>query len=243
MTKGDKAMTKNKKQIALIADEPELIKNIQSQLKKAGFAGHHAQDLNETLDLLNQRNYHLLLMDMNIQEESSREMLNMLCQQQEPVPVMLLSSLEDMEKKLPNFNLSLCDYIAHPINPVELIARIKILLKRVPVDSGRELSTQIKAGPFEINLLSGEAKKDGQLMELRPKLLRLLTHFLRNPGRVVSREDLHKLFWDPLKPMNENSLSVHVHALRNLVEDDPNKPVYLKTIRGMGYRWDQPEEK
>lgn len=115
------------------------------------------------------------------------------------------------------------------------------LLYRVKMVAATLTSREIHAGPLGFDPDTRTLRKGDQTMHLRPKEAALLAHFMRNPGKVVSRREIMKEVWETDYMGDTRTLSVHVRWLRLKIEDDPNAPRFLRTVRGVGYRFEVPE--
>ena len=126
------------------------------------------------------------------------------------------------------------DYITKPFNLGELVSRIKALLRRA-----RKLRSPIlESHGIAVDLMKGSATKNGQSLELTAAEQRLLILFLQNPGMILSRNSILERLWDsPSDFVDDNTLSVYIRRLRRKIEDDPNHPAWLLTVRGTGYKW------
>jgi DNA-binding response OmpR family regulator len=119
-----------------------------------------------------------------------------------------------------------------PFTLQKLLNRIKVLL---PLKSSNDA---LKSGPIELDVSQRFVKIDGKQVSLTPRLTRLLQALMEKPGQVYGRDDLFKFVWETDYIGDTRTLDVHVSWLRNLIEDDPRHPDYIKTVRGVGYRLD-----
>ena len=150
------------------------------------------------------------------------------------VPVIFLTASGDEYSTVAGFNLGADDYIAKPFRPRELISRIKNVLRRMAGGG-----TTIKINNLEIDTVRGVAYKKGKDLFLSALEYRLLLQFVNNRGAVLTRTRLLESLWDVAGDfVNDNTLTVYIKRLREKIEDDPQIPQYIKTVRGMGYRMD-----
>jgi DNA-binding response OmpR family regulator len=145
------------------------------------------------------------------------------------VPVILL-----LEKGHTSAGSTADAYMTPPFTSRKLLYRVRKI--------GQDLiSREIHAGPLTLDPDTRTLHKGKQLLRLRPKEAMLLAFFMHNPGRVLSRKEIMKQVWETEYIGDTRTLSVHVRWLRQKIEDDPNAPRYLRTVRGVGYRFEVPE--
>lgn len=138
------------------------------------------------------------------------------------------------------------DYITKPFSPKEVAYRVKAQLRRagyqtqeaVPVTS----ENSIQVGPFLLNGDETEVHKDGVLLELTAKEIGLMTCFMNNPNRILSKETLFERVWGEDFFGSDNTVMVHIRRLREKVENDASKPMYITTVKGLGYKFVVPKE-
>jgi DNA-binding response OmpR family regulator len=154
------------------------------------------------------------------------------------IPVMFLTArTEDMDKVL-GFKLGADDYLTKPFSIAELVARVGAQLRRNNeyLSSKEKANTRITYGSLSIDKEKCCAFKDGEMIELGAKEYKLLLHFMENPERVFTKRQLYHAVWDEEYYFDDNTVMVHISRIRNRIEDDPQEPKYLKTIRGIGYK-------
>jgi DNA-binding response OmpR family regulator len=129
------------------------------------------------------------------------------------------------------------DYVVKPFNPLELIARIRSVLRRTNNPKEKPPSSPVMAGPFELNLESNRFSKDGISIELTPKEFQLMKVFVENPDHAFVRDEILNLVWGEDYVGDPKTVDVHIRRLREKIEDQPSKPIYIETVWGFGYRW------
>ena len=148
------------------------------------------------------------------------------------IPVIFLTASGDEASVVAGFDLGADDYIAKPFRPRELVSRIKNALRKYQHDNGR-----IVIGDLFIDMNSGKVSKGEKDIVLSALEFRILQIFLENRGRILSREALLEDVWDIAGNfVNDNTLSVYIKRLREKIEDDPQNPKIIMTVRGLGYR-------
>ncbi|MBI9106617.1 MAG: response regulator transcription factor [Spirochaetales bacterium] len=226
-----------KKLILVIEDNGRLRRYVCSNLKKAGYSVLEADSEKAAYSLLKQQYPDLILLDLRLGDYDGIEILRTIRKQEEYLPIIIVSSIDNQDIKVDGFNIGCDDYITKPFYIEELLGRVKRLLKRSAHQNEERsaISEVIKSGPFslDINLLS--VTKNGDPIVMRKKLFDLFLFFVRHPGMVVSYELLYNRIWDSLDDRKEGSLYVHIRHLRSLIEDNPSRPHYIKTIKNVGY--------
>ena len=181
----------------------------------------------------------LVLLDIMLPEEDGLTVLKKLraAPRTATVPVIMLTAKSTEYDKVLGLDGGADDYVAKPFGMMELLSRIRALLRRAGI-SAAQPANQMQCGDLTIDLLSGRAAMCGHPLELTQAEFRLLCLLVRNAGRVVTREVILNDLWDNAGDfVDDNTLSVYVRRLREKVEKDPSQPKYLLTVRGYGYQW------
>lgn len=146
---------------------------------------------------------------------------------------MLTAKGQDMDKII-GLEYGADDYIVKPFNPMEVILRIKAILRRMVKNDDNEL---IEFGPFNIDLYSQKVSKNGDELDLTPKEYMLMKLFLENPYKAFTRDELLNILWGKNYFGDLKIIDVNIRRLRAKIEDNPSEPKYIETIWGTGYRW------
>ncbi len=151
------------------------------------------------------------------------------------VPIIMLSAKNEESDKILGLGLGADDYLAKPFSPRELVARVQAVLRRsAPIEPG----DQLRFGGLKINPRGRIAENSGRALDLTAKEFDLLYFLARNPGQVFSREQLLDQVWDYHFAGDVSTVTVNIRRLREKVEADPNRPRYIKTVWGVGYKFD-----
>jgi len=225
------------KEILVVEDNTRLRRFICSSLQKAGYTVLEADSGKAAFSILEEHYPDLILLDLRLGDYDGIEILRTIRRQEEFLPVIIVSSIDNQDIKIDGFNIGCDDYITKPFYVDELIGRVKRLLRRSANQSstGQTISEKLESGPFCLNINSLGVLKNGEPIVMRKKVFDLFLFFVRNPGMVISYELLYNRIWDSLEEIKESSLYVHIRHLRELIEDDPSKPRYIKTIKNVGY--------
>lgn len=224
-------MTQNR--ILLVEDDTSLIDGLEYTLMKNNFDVRIAQTVRDALSLFDQESFDLLLLDLTLPDGTGFDICRSVRQRSE-VPIIFLTASDEEVSVVMGLDIGGDDYITKPFNLGELISRINALLRR----SKKLQSPVLKSQGIAVDLLRGSVTKNGEALELTAAEQRLLILFLQNPGMVLSRDIILERLWDSHGDfVDDNTLSVYIRRLRSKIEDDPNHPARLLTVRGMGYKW------
>lgn len=215
--------------ILVVEDEEPIRELIKLNLMLAGYEVVEAKDGIEGLNLIRQQTFNLVLLDIMLPKMDGFELLPHITAL--GVPVIFLTAMDDLTDKVKGFNLGADDYITKPFESMELLARVKALLRRSEV---KHKPPEEKVLVFhEITLLLDQHKvlKDGQEIELTFKEFELLRLLVENKNIALSRERLLELVWDYEYEGNTRTVDIHIQRLRNKLETDR-----IKTVYKVGYR-------
>ena len=222
----------------LIADDESDIRNlIKISLTENGYTALTAQNGKEAWDILSTQEVHLAILDVMMPVMDGFNLLRKI-REHSTIPVILLTARTDDMDKVLGLGLGADDYISKPFSITELIARVGAQLRR----NNEYLALKEKAVStitYENISIDKEkccAFKNGEQIELGAKEYKLLLHFMESPEKVFTKRQLYNAVWDEEYYFDDNTVMVHISRIRSRIEDDPQKPEYLKTIRGIGYK-------
>jgi DNA-binding response OmpR family regulator len=226
------------KKIAIVEDEAELASLIDYNLTRQGYLAHVLGGSAGTLKALEQARPDLILLDVMLPDIDGFE----LCRQirGSPVlartPVLFLTARSDEVDRVLGLEIGGDDYMTKPFSPRELIARIKAHLRREDMDAE---PVAVALGPFRLDRAARRVFHSGRELELTSTEFNLLEFFLTHPGRAYSREQLLEAVWGEQRYVTPRTVDVHVRRLREQIEEQPDNPRHLATIRGFGYRFEE----
>lgn len=220
--------------ILVVEDDKGIIENLTVFLTKEGFTVKNANGQNAALALIAQESFDLVLLDISLADGNGFAVCSAI-KSEYKIPIIFLTASGDEYSTVTGFNLGADDYIAKPFRPMELISRIKNILR---LTGGTGSMTQL--GDVLVDTVRGTATKHGQDLYLSALEYRLLLAFINNRGMVLSRTQLLEMIWDIAGEfVNDNTLTVYIKRLREKIENDPQNPQIIKTVRGLGYRMDE----
>ncbi len=221
------------KRILIIEDDRALNEGIAFALRREGYLTKSAYSLREARGKLEEQ-MNLILLDINLPDGDGREFLGSVLSGQ-PVPVLLLTARDTEEDMLQGFRAGCDDYITKPFSMPVLLMKIAAVLKR-----SEGVSRQIYVnGELLYDFENKTLTRRGEPVELTALECRLMELFLRNRGIVLTRERILERIWDADERFVENrTLNVTIRRLRMKVEENPEEPIYIKTVFGLGYKWE-----
>ena len=224
--------------VILVADDEKDIRDlIKISLEENGYTVLTAQNGKEAWDILSAQEVHLAILDVMMPVMDGFNLLRKI-REHSTLPVIFLTARTDEMDKVLGLGLGADDYLAKPFSIAELVARVGAQLRRNnEYLSPREKSgASITYGNLSIDKEKCCAFKNGEPIELGAKEYKLLLHFIEHPERVFTKRQLYQAVWGEEYYFDDNTVMVHISRIRNRIEDDPQKPEYLKTIRGIGYK-------
>lgn len=223
------------KNILLVEDDLSLIDGLEFSLRKNGFEIVVARTVSEALVKLSQQRYDLLLLDLTLPDGSGFEICEK-ARQSSSVPIIFLTAADEEVNIVMGLDMGGDDYITKPFKLNELISRINALLRRAKIADN--FHSELKSNGLTIKLEESRVLKDGLEIELTVQEYRLLCLLMQNPNITLTRAVILDRLWDENGGfVDDNTLSVYVRRLRSKIEDDPENPLFLLTVRGMGYKW------
>jgi DNA-binding response OmpR family regulator len=224
--------------ILIVDDEPTLRETLAEALDADGFRVLTAADGREALSRFREHQPDLVVLDLMLPELSGIEVCRII-RAESGVPIVMLTAKSSELDKVVGLELGADDYVTKPFSLRELTARIRALLRRT--EQLAEAPTPlVELGALTVDLAGHRLLRDGELVPLKPKVFELLAYLLRHPGQVLSREQLLEHVWGYDYAGETRTVDVHVHWLRAAIEPAPAEPVYLHTVRGVGYVFRRP---
>ncbi len=217
--------------VLLVEDDPDIVENLTAYLGEEGFLVKASAGQKEALDLLEEERFDLILLDVTLAQGNGYSTCTAIKAKHE-LPVIFLTALGDEFSVVTGLDMGADDYISKPFRPRELVSRMRSVLRR----TGRK-GEITEIGELRIDLLKGVVTRKGEELFLSALEYRLFLVFLNHRGRILTRTQLLEEIWDIAgEYVNDNTLTVYIKRLRDKIENDPQKPEIIKTVRGMGYK-------
>lgn len=220
--------------ILLIEDEQKLINALTRGLSHYGYTVDSVSDGAEGLEraVLHHADYDLVILDLMLPNVDGPTICKTIREKKIDIPILILTARVETDLKIDLLKTGADDYLSKPFSLGELEARIQALLRRPK----EQLPTVLTASGIELNIPERRVTKDGKELSLTQKEFALLEYFMRNPDRVIDRDELLSHLWDfNYTSFFSNAVDVHIKNLRKKIDDDKDKRI-LETVRGIGYR-------
>jgi len=217
--------------VLIIEDDIKIASFVEKGLKQAGFAVDVADNGTDGLHMALSQPYDAAVVDIMLPGMDGLSVIESMRKEKLATPVIILSAKHSVEDRVQGLRRGGDDYLVKPFSFSELLARIQALIRRSSQESE---PTQLKVGDLELDLLSREARREGQTIELQPREFALLEYLMRNVGRVVSKTMILEHVWDYSFDPQTNVVDVLVHRLRSKVDKGFGSKM-IHTLRGVGY--------
>lgn len=221
--------------ILLVEDDEALALGVEYTLKEEGYDTYRVSTIKEGKVAIDSNYYDLILLDINLPDGSGYDLCKYI-KTNKDIPIIFLTALDEEVNVVLGLDLGGDDYITKPFRVRELLSRIRVVLRRntkLDISGGIIISEKI-----EVNTSLAEVKKDDYKILLTAKEYKLLLTFLKHPNELLSKDFiLNEIFDDEGVFVEDNTLSVYIKRLREKIEDNPSKPEYIITKRGLGYIW------
>jgi two-component system OmpR family response regulator len=222
--------------VLIVEDDQTLLSVLEYNLAKEGYNVVTAADGVEALEAARRDKPDLIILDIMLPKMSGFEVCRIL-RKEMTVPILMLTAREDEIDKVVGLDLGADDYMTKPFSMRELLARVRAMLRRVEMQAPKPSGeTLFKVGDIEVDIGCHTATKGGNVLNLTPKEFDLLAFLSKNKGLVFSRDHLLEKIWGYDYLGGTRTVDVHMRWLREKIEDNPGKPKYLVTVRGVGYR-------
>ncbi len=229
-------MSADPPRVLVIDDDPTLAEVVERYLEREGFTVEVRADGEQGLDRALSWLPDLVVLDLMLPGLDGLEVCRRL-RDVAPIPVVMLTARASEDDRVAGLELGADDYLPKPFSPRELTARVKAVLRRANGSVAAATSAVLRAGDLELDPVAHEVRRDGEPLALTTKEFDLLAHFLRHPNRAFRREELLEAVWGWTYG-DTATVTVHVRRLREKVELDPSDPQHLRTVWGVGYRFE-----
>jgi two-component system, OmpR family, alkaline phosphatase synthesis response regulator PhoP len=220
--------------ILLIDDDESLTSLLADSLRREGYAPRMCSDVAQAEHELRNHVFDVILLDVMLPDRSGFEFCVQLRNQGVQTPVLMLTARGDVTDRVTGLRLGADDYLPKPFEVPELLARIEALRRRTS-QNGRSDSGLFEFGAVCVNLYQRSVLRSGQPVELTRLEFNLLSHLIRNRGRIVFRDELLRAVWGYRALPYTRTVDVHMWKLRRKLEADPQDPRFLRTVHGTGY--------
>jgi len=228
------------KKVLIVDDEPSISKLIEFNLKLAGFEVMCVEDGEAVFQSLRSFRPDLIILDLMLPKMNGIEVCRILRNQNNAVPIIMLTALHDVSDKINGLDNGADDYMTKPFSPQELISRITAIFRRLDTLPGATKEEQYRIGKLLILADQRQVFLNNDLIELTPKEFELLLFLSKHEGKVLSRQQLLHGVWDYHFLGDTRIVDVHISHLRDKIERNARNPEYITTIRNVGYKMQHP---
>jgi two-component system copper resistance phosphate regulon response regulator CusR len=218
--------------LLLVEDEIEIQNFVKQSLTEAGYEVHTAEDGTSAALLAEKHVYHGMIVDLGLPDQDGIDLILQLRKSGVTSPVLILSARRSVDERVKGLELGGDDYLTKPFAIAELIARMRNLLRRNPLQS--EGATHLRIRDLELDMLKRRATRGDEVLNLTPQEFVLLEYLCRHAGRVVTRSMLLTEVWGMRIQPDTNVVDVHIYRLRGKIDTEGRDPL-IETLRGIGY--------
>lgn len=229
---------KSSQKILLVDDESAITENLTPLLERAGYEVSVAINGSDALDKVKKINPDMVVMDVLMPVMDGRQTLRILREQNNWVPVILLTQVGESTERAMALEEGADDYLNKPFDPHELVARIRTVLRRAK--SGKpplSSSWKLQSGPLILDRRARRVTLAEEEINLTPKAMLLLEYLMTHPDELINRDRLLEVVWGWEYPVGARAVDTRIAELRRILDDDPSEPKYIETIPGQGYRF------
>jgi len=220
--------------ILVVEDDPSIAVGLEDDLTLEGYEIEIAKDGQAGATRAREGTFDLVLLDVMLPKKDGFEVCRELRRGGCKIPIIMLTAKTHDAEKVLGLEVGADDYVTKPFSPAELRARIKAVLRRTVNDTPDVYGF----GDVEVDFVRFELRRGGSVVHVTPTELKLLSAFVRNRGRVLSRQEITDQVWGEGTAITPRVVDTHVANLRQKVESDPAEPVFVVGVRGVGYRFD-----
>ncbi|MDO5517639.1 MAG: response regulator transcription factor [Clostridium sp.] len=229
--------------ILVAEDDEDIIELLKLYLENEKYEVLEAVNGEQAMDIIEKNKIDLAVLDIMMPKLNGYEVTKRI-RENSNIPILILSAKNLDSDKILGLDLGADDYIAKPFNPLEVIARIKSLLRRcynlnTPSMEQNHLENEegtIKVGDLTLNTVTFIVTRDNEEIALTPSEFKILKTFMKSPGRVYTKIQIGEIIKGDYYIADDSSIMVHISRLRDKIETDPKNPQYIKTVRGVGYK-------
>ena len=221
--------------VLIVDDDEAVLTMLGKVMKSSGIEADVARCGTEAIELAGRGHYDLMLLDVNMPGMDGFEVVQTLRGRGIRLPIIIVSGRKEDYNALYGLDIGADDYLTKPFNPVTLGAKVKALIRRSRGGLG-ETGSVLAAGPFRYDTSTLRFYKDGAEIVLSSKENAMMKLFLDNVNRIFTKDMIYDLVWGSAI-VDENAIMVYISRLRQKIEEDPAKPAYIQTVRGLGYRF------
>ena len=225
--------------ILLLEDDKSLNRGISFKLKKEGYNVFSAFGIEEAKNIFAKEEICLIISDIGLPDGSGFDFCEEI-RKKSDVYIIMLTALDEEVDIVTGYDLGADDYITKPFNPLELVARVNAQIRRVyKLSAKQNASPKIVIGDIELDTYNVKLIVRGKEVEVTSIEYGILKYLMENAGRILTKNQIFEAVWNEAFLSGDNTIMVHISRLRDKIEEDSRNPVYLKTVRGLGYKFEK----
>jgi DNA-binding response OmpR family regulator len=222
--------------VLVVDDDPGIVDVVSYALRGDGFEVDSVESGEEALRAADEGDYDLVVLDLMLPGLSGTEVCRRLRENEQTVPIVMLTAKDAELDRVLGLELGADDYVVKPFSPRELVSRVRAIFRRQELERQRREGPVRVVGAVEIDLARHEVRVEGRTVRLTPSEFKVLALLAAKPDRVFARREILQHLWSSTYVGDEHACDVHISNLRRKIEDDPERPKYLVTVRGAGYK-------
>jgi len=223
--------------ILVVEDEPKIRTGLKDFLEFHDFEVTEAVDGLQAERAVAEKRFDLILLDLMLPKISGEQLCTKWRRSAVETPIIMLTAKGQETEKIEGLNLGADDYITKPFSLEELLARITAVLRRT--QPGRAVGQKFQFGPWQVDIAALTAAGDGREIEISPRQGSIIQYFAANPNRAISRDELYERIWhDQISEFGTRTVDMHIAKLRAKIEKNSSEPMIIKTVRGIGYKYE-----
>ena len=226
------------KKILIAEDDEDIVGLLRLYLEKDGYEIISVDNGEDAFKIVKSKQISLAILDIMMPKMNGYELTKKI-REITKIPIIILSAKNHDSEKILGLDLGADDYLTKPFNPLEVVARVKSLLRRCyefKLDNVEESKKILKVGELVLNEETVSLTKNGEEIQLTPTEFKILAVLMSNPGRVYTKVQIYENINGEYFKNDDGALMVHIYRIREKIEDDSKNPMYLKTVRGLGYK-------
>ena len=224
--------------VLLIEDNVIISKSIEQKLKSELYEVKSVFNGQDAIDQYDKEHYDVVLLDLMLPKVGGEDVLKHI-RSKGDTPVIIISTKDTDVEKAINLGLGADDYVVKPFSMLELLARVKALLRRSKHQEEKPKQALYEFNDITVNLNTFQVKKAGEPLELTLKEYEILKLLLTHPDQTFSKQEMYRKIWNEEYYFNDNVINVHIRRLRKKIEEDPSNPKVVVTMWGFGYKLGQ----
>lgn len=226
--------------ILIADDEVEILETLDIYLEKEGYEVHKAEDGLSAWKLIQSTEIDLAVLDIMMPIIDGYKLIKMI-RENYNIPVIMLSAKNQDSDKILGLGLGADDYVSKPFNPLELVARVNAQIRRfynfnIGIESSKLV---INIGDIRFDVFNSVVSRGTQELDLTSVEFKILRLLMENAGRILTKKEIYEAVWEDHFLGDDNIIMVHISNLRDKIEINSRKPVYIKTVRGLGYKFEK----